>query len=683
MGEESIDIRVRLSGARQAAGETKALSGGITGMGTAAKTAGGHFQASGRKAGLFSKTLGSVRRGVGSLIGGVGRLATGLLGVVAAYASFRQAKTAVNTTVELGKATITLSKALGTSVDSASEWAAVSKVRGISTDQLSTSFTMLAKNVDMARHGSDKQAKSFMRLGITHKDLARSGRDFEGFVFRVGDKLNKVDNVTRRAAIGQGILGRGYKTLLPLFAQGSKGLEHQMAVAKKYGATFGKTTVDRVRNYIKAQREAKFATLGLQLAIGTALIPILTKGIQGFNKLVIGWRAGTGAGGKLHEKFDSLVHTGSELVAGWKAGTGTGGELRTTLGLVAANAKDFAKHALAMTVAVAHFVGQHPELAKTLGVIGAGAAVLKGLKFGASLTGLDKVGHTLIWIGKTKAGQKVRTEMAGQLGKLIPFSRRKIASFARWLLVRAGVAGASAGGAEATAHATAAAGPGLIGRFRGRWGKFRSWFVRSATTAGAVAGAAEGAAMAGSSGLAGGGVFNRFRGVGGRLGGVLGRAIGAAAGPIAALAIGHELEKALAGGHDVPPSSRTPGNPVGAGIADKIEKFLGLQSGGPIGRGYGGGDRRLIRAEDGEFMVRKEAVRRVGIGFMHSLNVGAVPAMAGGGEVARRAQTVPRDVWRAPASSGSERPQIIQLVVSRKVLAEAAAKQARDDGNRR
>jgi phage-related protein len=40
--------------------------------------------------------------------------------------------------------------------------------------------------------------------------------------------------------------------------------------------------------------------------------------------------------------------------------------------------------------------------------------------------------------------------------------------------------------------------------------------------------------------------------------------------------------------------------------------FPRLQEGGPIGSGYGGGDRRLILAEDGEHMITKEEVRNAG-----------------------------------------------------------------------
>lgn len=52
-----------------------------------------------------------------------------------------------------------------------------------------------------------------------------------------------------------------------------------------------------------------------------------------------------------------------------------------------------------------------------------------------------------------------------------------------------------------------------------------------------------------------------------------------------------------------------------------------LLSGGHF-PGYGGGDRRLVMAEDGEFMVRKEVVRATGLHFFQALNAGRLDLLA-------------------------------------------------------
>jgi hypothetical protein len=49
--------------------------------------------------------------------------------------------------------------------------------------------------------------------------------------------------------------------------------------------------------------------------------------------------------------------------------------------------------------------------------------------------------------------------------------------------------------------------------------------------------------------------------------------------------------------------------------------------------GYGGGDRNLALLEDGEFIVRKEAVSNYGVDLLHKLNNFKLPKFATGGYV--------------------------------------------------
>lgn len=62
---------------------------------------------------------------------------------------------------------------------------------------------------------------------------------------------------------------------------------------------------------------------------------------------------------------------------------------------------------------------------------------------------------------------------------------------------------------------------------------------------------------------------------------------------------------------------------------------------GTILPGYGGGDRRLILAEDGEAIIRKESVARYGRSFISALNAGQIPRFANGGFVSQLASSAP------------------------------------------
>jgi hypothetical protein len=60
--------------------------------------------------------------------------------------------------------------------------------------------------------------------------------------------------------------------------------------------------------------------------------------------------------------------------------------------------------------------------------------------------------------------------------------------------------------------------------------------------------------------------------------------------------------------------------------------LIALQNGGKL-PGYGGGDRNLALLEDGEFVIRKEAVRAFGADLFNSLNSLKLPKFATGGYV--------------------------------------------------
>ena len=60
--------------------------------------------------------------------------------------------------------------------------------------------------------------------------------------------------------------------------------------------------------------------------------------------------------------------------------------------------------------------------------------------------------------------------------------------------------------------------------------------------------------------------------------------------------------------------------------------FIKLQNGGKL-PGYGGGDRNLALLEDGEFVIRKEAVKAFGVDLFSALNSLKLPKFQTGGIV--------------------------------------------------
>lgn len=241
-----------------------------------AKQVGRAFSQVERGASRMGKSTDRVHSRFSSSWGNVGKSAVrGALGVTAAYVSISKAHAAISATEDLGKATVGLHRNLGITIQEASRWAGVAHARGIDNKQLTMSFTTLSRQVEAANSGSKKQQDTFRKLGLSQADLKRGTHDFSGLVTQLADGFGRLHGGTTRQAAAQLLLGRGYQSILPLFAEGSKSLREQLHWADQYGVTLDKRTLKPIERLTKAQRELKIANLGLKTQFTKQVAPAL------------------------------------------------------------------------------------------------------------------------------------------------------------------------------------------------------------------------------------------------------------------------------------------------------------------------------------------------------------------------------------------------------------------------
>jgi hypothetical protein len=393
VANDDLNIHVRLTGARAAGAEAKGLRAEIVGVGKAtggAATASGRWNRASAETEKRAGSQGKLFKGLRGAVGGLGKsyfgAAKGVLAAGAAFASFEGIKSAVNTTAELGKTTIGLSKNLGLSTEAASEWAAVAKTRGVDAKALNMSFGTLSKNIDASSKAGSSQAKTFEQLGVPLQVLRKG--NFQDVLGAVSDRLNKMGPGAERTALSMRLFGRGWQTIVPVLRDGSKGMQEQLDLAKKYGATFGGKTVKSVQDLISAQREAKFATLGLQIAIGTTLTPILTKVIGKFSQFVLQMRQGKGAGGELRHALEQIWHAAKPVVV-W-------------FGRAAIN--------------IAKFAGKHPGLVKVAAALFLASKALKLMRFASAIRGAALLWGAFNKIVASKFGARIAKEVVSNVG---------------------------------------------------------------------------------------------------------------------------------------------------------------------------------------------------------------------------------------------------------------------------
>ncbi len=254
----------------------KKLSGSYGAMGGAAKKAATELEGSHNK--IVSSMAG---------IGRSGNLA--VAGIVALGAAAYGVKKSVDTTAELAKETLLLHNVTGLNTKSASAYAAVAQVQGLNTKQLNQAFGTLSKNVQAvtnAHAGLTKAAKTqenaFRLLGLPMSAITKAHGDLNILLPQITKRFEDMKPGVEKTAVGMALFGRGWQTLVPLMHSGTLGLSEQLKVAKEMGATLSGSTAEQLKQFAKQQEQAKYASLGLQLAVGEYLAPALTKLIHTF-----------------------------------------------------------------------------------------------------------------------------------------------------------------------------------------------------------------------------------------------------------------------------------------------------------------------------------------------------------------------------------------------------------------
>ena len=231
-------------------------------------------------------------------------------------------KGAVSATEDLGKQTLALSRTTGLDTRTSAEWASVLKVRGQNVKPFQMGLIKLSRVMEQARLGEAKEIKTqralrkeyeavsliggkkapaalakldakmaanraqgeksrelWTRLGVS-MDAIRRG-NVQEVIEQTSDALSRMKNPAERAAVAQQLFSRQGRELAPILFKGSKAIREQLDTAGKY-VNFQDKNAKQVAEEIQHQRELRLAYLGVQVQLGTALLPIILTITQAF-----------------------------------------------------------------------------------------------------------------------------------------------------------------------------------------------------------------------------------------------------------------------------------------------------------------------------------------------------------------------------------------------------------------
>lgn len=345
MTDEELAIRTRVQGAREAAGDLDKVSRAADRVGRETDQAGDKAQRSGRRLSIFGRTAARQR-------GPLSSLTRSVLGFTGAFAAISGLKASVDVTEDLGKGALGLARNLGLADEEAVRWAGTAKLRGIDTAALGKSGAFLGKQMLAAAGGSKEANAAFRALGVSQETIRKG--NFTDVMMEMADGYKKMPAGVRRTAIAQKLMSRGAASLTPLLSSGSKGLSEQLGLMDKYGVTALAAGKGGIVKFLEAQRESKAATLGLQVAIGTTLIPVLTKLLEFIPWLAEQIREGDGAFGILKSTLEDVGGV-IETVTGFFERNELAAKILTGAMIGLATAFGIAKIIQTVTKAVAFF----------------------------------------------------------------------------------------------------------------------------------------------------------------------------------------------------------------------------------------------------------------------------------------------------------------------------------------
>lgn len=204
-----------------------------------------------------------------------GKLKTGALAIVGAVTGASAALAALTIrTAKQGDEVAKAAKRIGIGVEELQELEFAAERSGASVADLRAGFRFLQRSAVEAAAGGKQQAATFRQLGVAVKDAGGKTKPVGDLFTETAVALGKLKNENERTALSMRIFGRGATALLPLFAEGEKGLGELRERARELGFVFSEEDAAAAEEFDDAMTDLGKAVDGLVRRLGTKLFPV-------------------------------------------------------------------------------------------------------------------------------------------------------------------------------------------------------------------------------------------------------------------------------------------------------------------------------------------------------------------------------------------------------------------------
>ncbi|WP_434171204.1 hypothetical protein AHYW_002615 [Providencia manganoxydans] len=281
------------------------LSGKMDGsLSTATKKATASISNIGKAAGKVQAQVGGISK---KIIGISAALTGGALGG-GGIGFLMLAKNAATAGAELNS----LSKQVGISSGTLSQWSYAAGSVGIAQEQFSDSTKKLNKNMALAAQGSKTAQLAFRRAGISIYSSSGKLKSSDQMISELSDVFKKMPEGIYKADLAVALFGQSGAAMVPLLEKGSKSIAEMRQEGLELGLVFSDAEAAMAGEFADGLDYAKNAAAGIASTLGRKLLPVLLPVVQQVNEWIKANR------GLINSKIDAVINKVSEAISALK-----------------------------------------------------------------------------------------------------------------------------------------------------------------------------------------------------------------------------------------------------------------------------------------------------------------------------------------------------------------------------
>lgn len=318
MAEKGYPLAVVIKAVDQLSGPLRAIMGKVR-----AQTGGlrDKLSALSNKSGLpiLAARFGKVASAAGDLGKQIAGIGAGIAGMatVAGAALFGMA----NAFAEDAGAIDDLAQQTGIAREKLQELDYAAQQTGVSTEEMTASMQAFSKNIGLAALGTGRAKDVLEGLKIALQNADGSARPTEAVLGDVADKLKKIKDPAKQAAVASRLFGGAGVKLLPMLKDGSAGLDQFAQRARELGLVMSAQSIKDADNFGDSLLDLQLAFKGVRNSIGAAVLPAFTALLGTLTTLVVKYRPQIEAfaqdfAAKLPERLETLTQFFGDLYDG-------------------------------------------------------------------------------------------------------------------------------------------------------------------------------------------------------------------------------------------------------------------------------------------------------------------------------------------------------------------------------